>query len=61
MLVGSWFLTTLSTIFQFDRVSIGKDKSEFWQYFLRARSTLRHGIMLHINAYDWRYLILIYH
>jgi hypothetical protein len=26
MLVGSWFLTTLSTIFQLDRVSIGKDK-----------------------------------
>jgi hypothetical protein len=22
---------------------------------------LRHEIMLHIHAYDWRYLILIYH
>jgi hypothetical protein len=31
------------------------------QYFLRARSTLRHEIMLHLNVYDWRYWILIYH
>jgi hypothetical protein len=29
MLVGSWFLTTLSTIFQLDHVSIGKDKKKW--------------------------------